>query len=311
MKGMRNDWRLLRFAMTHHSLYVLGAGASLPTIPNNTAKLIREKIFKNGVFEATPQPASLLKNRLLPPNPDFDARAFASGEVSQSELDSLVPVSVVETFFAQLIAQATTRRSPQYAVFNHVYPSILFNFNNDNLADEVDSRHLCLRPHGRIDGPLVHLPAVEHALQWLAIPHDFTKTLDYHRPLPEPSDITSGAPYQELVSKFSSVQAVVIIGYSFGEQPGGLIDDSESFETIVALLRWQPKPVLLIGPSPDRLFFRIEQAVRNRIVSTLECRWNVLSEFVLSGRFESAYVRACQTGGQQITSLYQKFEEQM
>ena len=312
MKGTKNDWQRLSFAMTHRSLYVLGAGASLPTVPNRTADLIRKKIFQNGLFEVSGQPTSLLKERLLPFDTSFDASAFISGGVSQNELDSLVPASVVETFFAQLITQSKIQRTSQYSVFDHFYQSVLFNFNNDNLADKVHFRHLCLRPHGKIDRRLVHAPSVNHALRWLAVSDEFTKNLGYHRPLPEPGDITSRTPYQVLISNFLSMQAVVIIGYSFGEQPGtGSIDDSESFEMIVDLLRWRPKPVLLIDPFPERLVLRIEQAVRNKIVSPLQCKWNVLSEFILSGGFASAYKQSGQARDQEITSLYQKFEERM
>ena len=39
---------------------------------------------------------------------------------------------------------------PQYAVFDRFASSVLFNFNNDNLADRIDPRHVQLRPHGAI-----------------------------------------------------------------------------------------------------------------------------------------------------------------
>ena len=244
------DWRLFHFAITHRLLYVLGAGASFPTIPFQIPDQIRQRIWRNGIFEASPQPSSLLKDRLLPYDKNFDIDASVSGSISQNELDSHIPSAVVETHFAQTITVPGIRRPPQYAVFDRFPASVLFNFNNDNLADEVHCRHLCLRPHGVVDVGLVHSPAVTSTLQWLAISGNFPKSLVYHRPLPEPGDITSRTAYRILASKFQSLQAVVIIGYSFGEQSAtGSIDDSESFEMIVDLLRWRPKPVLLVGPA--------------------------------------------------------------
>lgn len=307
------DWRLFHFAITNRSLYVLGAGASFPTISSfQVSDQIRKRIWSNGIFEASPQPTSPLKDRLLQPNENYDIDAFVSGSISQNELASLTSASVVEALFAQTITVPCAQRTSQYAVFDYFHASMLFNFNNDNLACELNPRHLCLRPHGIVEARIAHSPAINRAIQWLAIPDNFRKKLIYHRPLPEPGDITSRIPYRILASQFQSLQVVVIIGYSFGEQrETGSIDDSESFEIIVDLLRWRPKPVLLVGPEPERLLSRIESAIRSKSVSMLRCKWNVLAEFILSGGFTSAYKLARLNGVQEMTSLYLKFEDAM
>jgi hypothetical protein len=307
------DWPMFRFSMSHRSLYILGAGASLPTIKPNADK-IRKKVREIGIYEVSPQPTSLLKERLLPPDdPDDSAIALLeTSAIPQNELDLYTPDAVVETLFAQMITKPGASRTAQYEVFDHFAASVIFNFNNDNLADEIHPRHLCLYPHGQVKVGLVHSKIVYEGIQRLSIPSSFINALDYHRPLPEQSGITSHSSYTQLASYFESVQAVIIIGYSFGEQQAtGSIDDLESFEMIVDLLRWRPKRVLVVGPDPEQLFFRIEDAIKSKAVSMLLCKWNVLSAFILSGAFAKSCNQARCFDSQEITSLYRKFEDVM
>lgn len=300
------DWSLFHFAIAHKSLYILGAGASLPEI-NPSADKIRKEIWKNGIFDASRQPTSLLKERLLPPLSPFTT---LDSSIPQNELDAHTPTNLIEILFAQMITVPGVSRVAQYEVFDHFSSSILFNFNNDNLADAVHHRHLCLYPHRRVNFGLAHSPILNLAIEMLAIPDSITDAFGYHRPLPEPSNITSQEPYLTLKSNFESSQSVIIIGYSFGYQTAtGSIDDAESFEMIVDLLRWRPKRVLIIDPNPERLYFRIESAVRRNTVSILRCKWNVLAAFILSGAFGRAYKQMRRNDWQEITSLYQKFED--
>jgi hypothetical protein len=311
-KVSQYDWPLFRFAIRRPSLYVLGAGASAPIISSQISDRIRKTVWENGVYEGSARPASRLKQRLLPYDIRFDVDADMSGSISQNELDSHTPDALVEALFARLITVPGSRPPPQYEVFDLVPASVVFNFNNDNLADAIHRRHLYLRPHGAVNCELVHSPFVSQAILYLAIPDSFPMDLDYHRPLPEPTDITSRTPYQMLARHFHAMHAVVIIGYSFGEQPAtGSIDDSESFKMIIDLLRWRPRPVLIVGPDPERLFLRIESAIRKRAVSMLRCKWNVLAEYILVGAFENACKEVHRKGLQEITSQYLRFADLM
>lgn len=161
-----------------------------------------------------------------------------------------------------------------------------------------------------MNAPLAHSPITSEAIRRLAIPESWVHALDYHRPIPEPNDITSRAPYQTLIRCFDAVMVVVFVGYSFGTQSNDTIDDTESFELITDLLRWRPKPVLVIGPNPEAVASRIEAALRRKRVSLLRCRWNVLAEFVLSGAFARATRRTWRGDPRAITQLYQGFEEE-
>jgi hypothetical protein len=249
-----------------------------------------------------------VRDRLFPPDELIEYDAFRSGSISQRELVSYVPGSVIETLFAQEITIPDAQRAPQYEVFDRFCSSIFFNFNNDNLADSVDGRHLVLRPHGAVNAELVHSSAIINAVEYLTVPENFPSRSMYHRPLPEPWHITSHLSYRMLISRFNSVRAVVIIGYSFGEQvTTGLIDDAEFFEMLVDLLRRRPKPILLVNPDPERLLFRIEESIHCKSVSALHCKWNILAEFILSG----GYKLALQNNWQEVTSLYLRFEDAM
>ena len=303
------DWELFRFAINRRSLYILGAGASLPQIRGDFSRRIRQLVWANGIYEGSSQVHSPLTQSILRPDPEFDRIALRTGLTSQNALDANTPNTLVEILLARLLTIPSPMHPPQYAVFDRFPASVLFNFNNDNLGDTVHPRHLCLRPHGIVDARFVHAPVVRAAMRFLAIPQDYIDALDYHRPLPEPNDVTSRPPYRALIYCFDSLQAVVIIGYSFGEQPEtGVIHDAESFEQITDLLRWRPKPVLVIGPAPESVFGRIKSAVRAARVSMLCCKWNALAEFVLSGAFTQACKQAWRGDLRAVTPAYQAFE---
>ena len=59
------------------------------------------------------------------------------------------------------------------------------------------------------NAPLVHSPITSEAIRRLAIPESWVHALDYHRPIPEPNDITSRAPYRTLIRCFDAVMVVV------------------------------------------------------------------------------------------------------
>lgn len=267
-------------------------------------------MWDNGIYPAILEPPSALKQQLLPHDIRHDLEALRTDSISQNDLDRHTPNALVEILLARRLTLPAVVQSPQYAVFDCFAPSVLLNFNNDNLAEAIHRKHLCLRPHGVVDAQLVHSTVAMDAIRWLTIPERWIEQLHYHRPLPEPTDITNQKAYRVLPHCFDALHAVVIIGYSFGEQrQSGMIHDTESFELLVDLLRWRSKPVLVIGPNPDSVAARIESGMRRRRVSTLACKWNVLAQFVTSGAFAHAYKRSRRRDMQAVTSQYQAFEE--
>ncbi len=300
------DWPLFHFSITHRSLYILGAGASLPNVKPNSDEL-RKIIWDNGIYDVVSHPPSLLRTRLLPPKSYSEPFLYSS--IPQNELDAHTPINLIDILFARMITVPEVNRVAQYEVFELFPASMIFNFNNDNLSDGIHHRHCCMYPHRRVNFRLAHSSVLSRGILMSAISDSTCDALDFHRPLPEPSDITSHQCYLNLLTKFESIQSVVIIGYSFGAQGDGSIDDSESFDMIVDLLRWRPKRVLIIDPDPWGLFSRINAVIKENAVSILRCKWNVLADFILSGAYTKAFNQGRLNGLQEITLLYRIFEE--
>jgi hypothetical protein len=302
------DWPSFAFAMRRSCLYILGAGASRPQIGGNIGEQLAQLVENLGIYEGYRQEPSPLVTHILPFKLKHELDAMRAGGISLNELIAHTPNEVIELFLARLLTVPESIATPQSAMFARLPPSVLFNFNNDNLAEHVDPRHIVLRPHGTVVASVVHSEWAERALYHLAVPAGIIASFDYHRPLREPNDITVRRAYQLLPYYFENRAMVVTVGYSFGAQPDGSLDDSESFDMLVDLLRWRPKPVLVIDPEPDALAARLEAPLRRR-VSVLRCKWNVLCEFVISGLFANAYRELQHRDPRAITDRYRAFEE--
>jgi hypothetical protein len=192
------DWRLFRFAITHRSLYVLGAGASLPHASGQIVERIRKAFWEAGVLSAVYEEPSAIKERLLIFDIRFEIEASISDSISQNVRDAHTPNAVLEALFAREITRPEAGLPRQYEIFDFLPRSVVFNFNNNNLADDIHPRHVYLRPHGAVDYEFVHSPQVSRAIHFSAIPDAFPLWLDYHRPLPEPNNMTSRPAFREL-----------------------------------------------------------------------------------------------------------------
>jgi hypothetical protein len=58
------------------------------------------------------------------------------GERFLNELIAHTPNEVIELLLARLLTVPESIVTPQYAIFDRFPPSVLFNFNNDNLESE-------------------------------------------------------------------------------------------------------------------------------------------------------------------------------
>lgn len=297
--------RFFRVTSTH-SLYLLGAGASYPEIGlgNALSNTVRRRFWVNGIVPASVQSKSPLKSAILRPNSAIQQQNCL---ITQEELDAHTPPEIVEVLVAQCLTRKEQIFPTQYRVFDLFHPSVVYNFNNDNLADKVNSKHEIQYPHGKIDPAVAHSPHMQEATSWLTIPKSVAKYFNYQRPIPEHPSITSMSPFRRLKDIFSIVQCVCFIGYSFGAWGGGM-DDVESFELLTDLLRWKPKPVLIVNPAPQYLVELLETAIKRKTVYGLCCKWNILAKFILMGFFQKVY-RISGGSGMWITNAYLWFEE--
>jgi hypothetical protein len=299
-------WNWFLRATSIHSLYLLGAGASYPEIGlgNVLSDTVRKRFWDNGIFPASVQPKSPLKSAILRPNSAIQQQDCL---ISQEELDAHTPPEIVEVLVAQCLTRKEQIFPTQYRVFDLFYPSVIYNFNNDNLAYRVRPKHEVTYPHGKINPVIAHSSYMHEALSWLAIPQSVAKYFNYQRPIPEHPLITSMSPFRRLKDIFSTVHCVCFIGYSFGMWGGGM-DDVESFELLTDLLRWKPKPVLIVNPAPQYLVELLETAIKRKSVYGLCCKWNILAKFILMGLFQRVY-RISGGSDKLITNAYLWFDE--
>ena len=297
------DWFIR--ATSTRSLYLLGSGASYPEIGkgDSLSKEVRKRFWENGVYPILIQPTSPLKSAILRPNLKILQQNCL---IEQAELDARTPFEFIEVTLAQLLTNNQLIFPPQYRVFDYFHPSVIFNFNNDNLADKMHPKHEMLYPHGKIAPIIAHLPYMNEAIKLMSIPQSINKYFDYWRPIPELSSITEKNPYRRLIDIFPTVNCVCIIGYSFGTWAGG-IDDAESLEMIIDLLRWKPKPVLIVDPNSEHLAEIFRTVIQQISVYELSCKWNVLANFIIKGCFQ----RVLQTSRgslNDINAVYKYYE---
>jgi len=86
--------------------------------------------------------------------------------------------------------------------------------------------------------------------------------------------------YRRALELFAQSPALVLVGYSFGRWQD-TFDDAESFEYFVDLLRWRPRPVLILSPSPEELADLLQQRLWRRGVYPLAVRWEIFSSVIL------------------------------
>jgi len=276
---------------------VFPLGADLPN-------LVRKSFWENGLFPVSAQQMTPLKKVILSPTAASQQEDCA---IEQWELDVLTPPEFVEVEVARILTRYDHIVTPQYRVFDFFYPSVIFNFNVDNLAYCIDSKHEILYPHGKVNPYVAHSLAMQNAIKWLTIPQSINKSFRYWRPIPEDSSVTSRIPYHRLKDIFATIKCLCIIGYSFGSKQER-IDDGESFEMLVDLLRWKPKPVLIINPNPLHLVELFQSTLKQTTVFGLCCKWNILAKFIISHSFRRAY-QVSQGSAKALTSAYLFYEE--
>lgn len=272
-------WQLLNYGISHHSLYILGAGASMPNINFNASSAVN-KIKTLGGYDIRQQPETQLRTRLSPKNEFLNVQELINQQLIEHTLES-----IIHAIFAQEFTIEFCQIPPQYKVFDLFYASMMFIFNVDNLADNLHSRHTKIYPHGCVNTQLAHSKSVNEIIQ-NNIDVPMSKLNTFYPPLPEFADFTLREPYRKLSKVFHRLKVVILIGYSFGLQNvSGELDDIESFEFLMSLLRKFPKPVLVIDPNPQLLMDRIESSIKRDCLFFLPYKWNILSSFILSGNF--------------------------
>jgi hypothetical protein len=259
---------------------VSGAGLAVPIIApmSNMAWQLALNYLKRGFFPAGVAYRSELKDRLLPtPEAIFNRNRVDSVGSAPVKLEGwqgqLVLTASDEAlsalFQVKIYRRLTPLPPPNYRIFGYVpSPALLFDFNNDTLlANYCDPPHIVLNPHGNIDRRFIEHPDFalffRAATDYGLLPPNFS---GIWLPRPEPKWITRRQQYD--VARSYLMQRgrfLLLVGYSFGRQPSGSIDDHESFEFFREILKRFPRRIVVVDPFPDHVAGLFEDALHQRI----------------------------------------------
>ena len=97
-------------------------------------------------------------------------------------------------------------------------------------------------------------------------------------PRPEPKWITRRHQY-DLARSYLMQRGrfLLLVGYSFGRQPSGGIDDRESFEFFREILKRFPRRIVVVDPFPDHVAGLFEDALHQRIYAC-SLYWDCLAK---------------------------------
>lgn len=279
--SQRELLRGLLWAMCQsRTFYILGAGASYGLIPvtKDMQRNVESDFHAVGVYETTPAPHSQLFERIFGTIPQYERDI-------RKVLLTHMPLGALD-----LLAQRALWRPsngvvpPQYAVFDVVgSPATICNFNLDGLAStHCSHRHHVLEMHGRIDSlrfeRMNYCDLLEATVVYgIRLPHLTPKLM----PQIEPENITLQPAYVQAKSLFPYAQAVIILGYSFGQRSDGF-DDKYSFEYVASMLRFNPRPVFVVSPTPYDLAEMLRDTLSWRHVFGVDLRWELFSGAVLA-----------------------------
>ena len=258
---------------------VSGAGLAISIVPamDTIVRLGISAYDQLGSYPARPAPRSELRKRLLPPH-----IVLARVERRKGYLLSGVYDEALAAFFQRHIyrpVEATPLAN--YRIFSFVPPpAVIFDFNTDALlANYCEPSHIVLNPHGAIERRLIEHPQFEQFLRaaaesGLPLPNSTGLWL----PGPEPRTFTRRHEYNFAIGRLSGRgEFLLLVGYSFGSQRNGAIDDAESFEFLRELLKRFRRRIVIVDPSPEHVAGLFEDGLRQRIYAC-KLYWNHLAE---------------------------------
>jgi hypothetical protein len=259
-----------------NSFYLIGAGASAPIIPLGK-KLGQEvkSIYKNiGCYPPkTYEPSETVK-RILEPSERED---YILQTMSPRMLD------LIATY--KLSINNIHCNCPQYEIFRFAKPSIIFNMNVDGLAERYcQRRHTLLSPHGTIQYQLTKFDWI-HLIEGANVYGVYPPKNDILLPQPEPKNITCKEQYRRAISYFPYAKYFIVIGYSFGlyrekEFPKETLDDIETFDFFIELLKTYKKHILIIDPEPGYAAHVLQETIKEK-ATIIRVSWSWLTQSMI------------------------------
>lgn len=306
---------LLEALSTPWAFLVTGAGVSVPHVPLSPRLISRWATKYHTLIGGYPverRPMTPLRERLLAPVLPFHSPSPGRLHSAFPNLDPFlvgIPDAAVAAFFEWALYRPFLPVAPSnYGVFGLVLrPAIIFDFNLDGqMAVYAPRGHVVLSPHGTVDPEIIehdHYGGFLRGAADYGLPMPVLRAR--HLPGPEPSTMTRRPEYRHALRLFPFCKVFVLIGYSFGSQPKG-IDDAESFEFFVELLRRHRIPVVVADSNPEPIAGMLEDRIRRGNVYACDVFWDLFSSSACTvGEFDPWFLDLCGRHVE-ILSLYRR-----
>jgi hypothetical protein len=283
-KEIRVD-RILE-AFYSHTFYILGAGASYHLVP--TIAQIADKILPYAArfhgFPAGGMRNNITFQRIINEDTLPSSRIRTPVEVLVKG-GNLAPATLHGLWRRELAPRNLSIPIPHYEVFQLARRrSILFLLNVDGIGRRCcRQRHFAIEAHGSDPPEELHSKWSEELIDRNIYEFDPWQFLHGALPIgPEPVGIAQTAPYRRAFDLFRTAKNLVLVGYSFGRRKDGGIDDNQTFDFFVNLLREYPKPHLVVDKEPTSIAGEIQDAASLRDVYAIQAEWNHLSQAILN-----------------------------
>ena len=272
---------VLRAMSSTNAFFIAGAGLPVPIIPTMddlTRLCLADYHERIGGYPVVRQPSTAFRRRLL--DPLLRPSRWRVPDWKDRLMPGVFDAALIALFNKQLEQRLEPVAPANYRVFEFVpAPAVLFDLNLDGmLRYYCEPPHVVLNPHGEIDRAALQSPYFD---EWLRDAADFGLPAVQSRwqvlPGPESSVVTRGLAYNAAARQLAVPGAfLTIIGYSFGRQRNGAIDDGETFEFLRDLLRRYPRQVVVVDPNPTPVVDLLENSLHQRVM-VCELYWNALA----------------------------------
>jgi hypothetical protein len=215
-------------------------------------------------------------------------------ERRKDPLLAYVPNTVISTLFRHELDDAHARAIDSCAnqcetlppvnhrIFYYVpSPAFIFDFNCDGIVRSYCSPpHIVVNPHGYIDHIWRDPELAKSLHQYATYGGRLPNSNLLIEPSPEPGTMTRAREYAD-AARYLSLHGrfLLLIGYSFGLQSDGSIDDAESFQFLCEHLKRFRRHIVVVDPHPEHVAGLFEQALRQRIYAC-KLYWNYFAKAV-------------------------------